>query len=118
MSITSNKTFKKPYAPLLPDVVHAPFPYPFREGRSPEESVDRALEEVRAIVEEPYGGLTDPAGIFVEPIQGRAASSSRRRGSSRGCARSPTKTTSRSSSTRSRSGWDAPASGGRRTTTT
>jgi len=70
MSITSNKTFKKPYAPLLPDVVHAPFPYPFREGRSPEESVDRALEEVRAIVEEPYGGLTDPAGIFVEPIQG------------------------------------------------
>ncbi|OYR42061.1 aspartate aminotransferase family protein [Halorubrum sp. Eb13] len=70
MSITSNKKFKKPYAPLLPDVVHAPFPYPFREGRSPEESVDRALEEVRAIVEEPYGGLTDPAGIFVEPIQG------------------------------------------------
>jgi len=52
-------------------VVHAPFPYPFREDRSPEESVDRALEEVRAIVEEPpYGGLTDPAGIFVEPIQG------------------------------------------------
>jgi len=70
MSITSNKKFKKPYAPLLPDVVHAPFPYPFREGRSPEESVDRALEEVKAIVEEPYGGLTDPAGIFVEPIQG------------------------------------------------
>ncbi|MDZ5812513.1 aspartate aminotransferase family protein [Halorubrum sp. AD140] len=70
MSITSNKKFKKPYAPLLPDVVHAPFPYPFREGRDPEESVDRALEEVRAIVEEPYGGLTDPAGIFVEPIQG------------------------------------------------
>jgi len=70
MSITSNKKFKKPYAPLLPDVVHAPFPYPFREDRSPEESVDRALEEVRAIVEEPYGGLTDPAGIFVEPIQG------------------------------------------------
>ncbi|WP_280586126.1 aspartate aminotransferase family protein [Halorubrum sp. Boch-26] len=70
MSITSNKKFKKPYAPLLPDVVHAPFPYPFREGRGPEESVDRALEEVRAVIEEPYGGLTDPAGIFVEPIQG------------------------------------------------
>lgn len=70
MSITSNKKFKKPYAPLLPDVVHAPFPYPFREGRDPEASVNRALEEVRAIVEEPYGGLADPAGIFVEPIQG------------------------------------------------
>jgi len=104
----------------LPDVVHAPFPYPFREDRSPEESVDRALEEVRAIVvEEPYGGLTDPAGIFVEPIQGGAASSSfRRRGSSRGCVRSPTRTTSRWCSTRFRSGWDAPASGGRPNTTT
>ncbi|NIC00803.1 aspartate aminotransferase family protein [Halobacterium sp. R2-5] len=70
MSITSNKKFKKPYAPLLPDVVHAPFPYPFQEDRDPEASVERALEEVRAIVEEPYGGLSDPAGIFVEPIQG------------------------------------------------
>ncbi|WP_336036203.1 aspartate aminotransferase family protein [Halobacterium yunchengense] len=70
MSLTSNKKFKQPYAPLLPDVVHAPFPHPFQEGRSPEESVDRALEEVQSIVEDPYGGLADPAGIFVEPIQG------------------------------------------------
>ncbi|MFB6268408.1 MAG: aminotransferase class III-fold pyridoxal phosphate-dependent enzyme, partial [Halobacterium sp.] len=70
MSITSNKKFKKPYAPLLPDVVHAPFPNPFAEGRDPQESIDRALEEVQAIVEQPYGGLADPAGIFVEPIQG------------------------------------------------
>ena len=70
MSITANKKFKQPYGPLLSDVVHAPFPYPFQEGRSPEESVEHALHEVRSIVEEPYGGLTDPAGIFVEPIQG------------------------------------------------
>ncbi|WP_435074530.1 aspartate aminotransferase family protein [Halorubrum sp. HHNYT27] len=70
MSLTANKKFKQPYGPLLSDVVHAPFPYPFQEGRSPEESVEHALREVRAIVEEPYGGLTDPAGIFVEPIQG------------------------------------------------
>jgi diaminobutyrate-2-oxoglutarate transaminase len=70
MSITSNRKFKEPFAPLLADVVHAPFPYPFREGRDPEASVERALEEVRATVEDPYGGLADPAGIFVEPIQG------------------------------------------------
>jgi len=42
-----------------------------------------------------------PAGGFLSGLRG-----------------SPTKTTSRSSSTRFRSGWDAPASGGRRTTTT
>jgi diaminobutyrate-2-oxoglutarate transaminase len=70
MSITSNKKFKKPYAPLLADVVHAPFPYPFQEGRDPAASVEHALDEVQAIIEEPYGGLADPAGIFVEPIQG------------------------------------------------
>jgi len=70
MSITSNKKFKKPYAPLLADVVHAPFPYPFQEGRDPEASVEHALDEVQAIIEQPYGGLADPAGIFVEPIQG------------------------------------------------
>ena len=70
MSLTSNKKFKKPYSPLLPDVVHAPYPYPFRQGKSEEEAVKHALEEVRATVEDPYGGLADPAGIFVEPIQG------------------------------------------------
>jgi diaminobutyrate-2-oxoglutarate transaminase len=70
MSITANKKFKEPFAPLLADVVHAPFPHPYQEGRAPAAAVDRALEEVRAIVEEPYGGLADPAGIFVEPIQG------------------------------------------------
>jgi len=70
MSVTSNKGFKEHYTPLLPDVVHAPYPYPFRDGTSPEAAVDRALDEVRSIVEDPYGGLANPAGIVVEPIQG------------------------------------------------
>jgi len=69
MSITSNKKFKAVRAAVARRGARA-VPYPRPEDRSPEESVDRALEEVRAIVEEPYGGLTDPAGIFVEPIQG------------------------------------------------
>ena len=70
MSLTSNKKFKGHYTPLLPEVVHAPFPYAFRQGKSEDEAVKDALEEVRAIVEDPYGGLANPAGIFVEPIQG------------------------------------------------
>ncbi|SEH15924.1 diaminobutyrate-2-oxoglutarate transaminase [Natronorubrum sediminis] len=70
MSVTSNTKLKKHYAPLLSDVVHAPYPYPFRDGKSPEASVDHALEEVQAILEDPYGGLANPAGIIVEPIQG------------------------------------------------
>ncbi|WP_433627192.1 aspartate aminotransferase family protein [Halomicrococcus sp. NG-SE-24] len=70
MSLTGNKDFKGHYTPLLSDVVHAPYPHPFRQDAAPEEAVDRALEEVRAILEDPYGGLANPAGIFVEPIQG------------------------------------------------
>ncbi|WP_135805964.1 aspartate aminotransferase family protein [Halorussus marinus] len=70
MSLTGNKKFKADYTPLLSEVVHAPYPHPFRQGKEPQEAVDHALEEVRAIVEDPYGGLANPAGIFVEPIQG------------------------------------------------
>lgn len=70
MSLTGNKKLKGNYTPLLADVVHAPYPYPFQDGKDPEESVEDALAEVRATVLEPYGGLANPAGIFVEPIQG------------------------------------------------
>ncbi|WP_440770319.1 aspartate aminotransferase family protein [Natronorubrum sp. DTA28] len=70
MSVTGNKKFKGHYTPLLSDVVHAPYPYPFRQDKSSQEAVDHALEELKAIVEDPYGGLANPAGIIVEPIQG------------------------------------------------
>lgn len=70
MSVTGNKGFKENYTPLLPDVVHAPYPYPFGQDKEPQEAVDHALEEVQAILEDPYGGLANPAGIIVEPIQG------------------------------------------------
>lgn len=70
MSLTSNTGVKEAYTPLLPDVVHAPYPHPFRQDKSPKEAIDHALEEVQAIIEDPYGGLANPAGIFVEPIQG------------------------------------------------
>ena len=70
MSLTSNTGFKEAYTPLLGDVVHAPYPNPLRQGKTPEEAVDHALEEVQSIIEDPYGGLANPAGIFVEPIQG------------------------------------------------
>ena len=70
MSVTSNKKFKEEYTPLLPDVVHAPYPHPFRQDKTPQQAVDHALEEVQEIVEDPYGGLANPASIIVEPIQG------------------------------------------------
>ncbi|WP_416841362.1 aspartate aminotransferase family protein [Haloferax sp. DFSO52] len=70
MSLTGNKSFKSNYTPLLPDVVHAPYPNTIELDKGPQEAVEHSLEEVKAIFEDPYGGLANPAGIFVEPIQG------------------------------------------------
>ncbi|WP_096389247.1 aspartate aminotransferase family protein [Halopenitus persicus] len=70
MSVTGNKKLKDHYTPLLADVVHAPYPNPLHQEKPPQEAVEHSLEEVKAILEDPYGGLANPAGIIVEPIQG------------------------------------------------
>jgi diaminobutyrate-2-oxoglutarate transaminase len=70
LSLTAEKSEKRGYTPLLGDVQHVRYPYPFRQGISPEEAVNRSLRDVRDVLEDPYGGLADPAGIWVEPVQG------------------------------------------------
>ena len=87
MALTSNKKFKDDYTPLIPDVIHAKFPYPYRNREASGDAVSvcprgndccksfscaQALREVKEIIEDPYGGLANPAGIFVEPIQGES----------------------------------------------
>lgn len=65
LSLTAGKKYKEGYTPLLSDVIHAPYPtVPTEQKR------DQALEAVRQKFEDPYGGTEDPAGIWVEPIQG------------------------------------------------
>ncbi|MCQ4333513.1 aspartate aminotransferase family protein [Natronomonas sp. F2-12] len=84
LSLTAGKAYKEGYEPLLGDVVHAPYPYPFREALEddgaaavcPREdccgrmSCARSLEAVKAKFEDPYGGHETPGAIWVEPIQG------------------------------------------------
>lgn len=62
-SLTAGKKYKRDYTPLLADVVHAPYP-------KTDEEVETALANVQSILEDPYGGLANQAGIWVEPIQG------------------------------------------------
>jgi diaminobutyrate-2-oxoglutarate transaminase len=89
-TLTAGNKYKDDYAPLLPDAVHLPYPYPADErgGHGSAESVcpvgcgdyageccgqiscARALENVQEVLEDEYGGLANPAGIWVEPIQG------------------------------------------------
>ena len=70
LSLTAGKAYKKDYTPMLPDVQHLPYPNPVQQGISEEEAVDRSIDAVRDMLENPYGGLANPAGIWVEPIQG------------------------------------------------
>lgn len=70
MTLTAKHGTKEDYTPLLPDSTHVRYPYPFHDDLDPEESKRRALEEVDAVLGDPASGLTNPAGVWVEPIQG------------------------------------------------
>src|SRR6056297_1138294 len=70
LSLTAGKKYKEDYAPMLPNVHHVPYPYAHKQGLDPQEAKDRALANVRELLEDPYSGLANPAGIWVEPIQG------------------------------------------------
>ena len=70
LSLTAGKKYKEHYTPLLSDVHHVPYPYPLAQGIDPQEATDRALANVEELLEDPYSGLANPAGIWVEPIQG------------------------------------------------
>ncbi len=69
-SLSADTKYKRPYTPLLAEVEHAQYPYPFRQELSPEDAVDVALEEVKTLLSDRYGAMANPAGVWVEPIQG------------------------------------------------
>lgn len=70
MSLSGAKKFKREYTPLLSDVQYARYPYAYKHDVSEKEAMEQSLSDVRSILEDPYGGLANPAGIWVEPIQG------------------------------------------------
>ncbi|WP_123537958.1 aspartate aminotransferase family protein [Halosimplex salinum] len=69
-SLTADGKYKADYTPLLAEVEHAQYPYPFRQDGAPQETVDRALEDVKTLLADRYGAMPNPAGVWVEPIQG------------------------------------------------
>jgi len=70
LSISSTGAYKKPYSPLLTNATFLPYPHPYAQGLSEREAVEYALEETRETLEGPHSGVSNPAGIWVEPIQG------------------------------------------------
>lgn len=86
LSLTAGRQFKNDVAPLLADITHAPFPHPTRkpapgtaddaaeicpvEGPCCEDSrCALALENIHELLSDSYSGISDPAGIWIEPIQ-------------------------------------------------
>jgi len=73
LSLTASKTIHRAgFAPLLPQVIHVPYPNPYRPpaGIASNESAAHSLRWIREVV---FRHLVDPeevAAIFVEPIQG------------------------------------------------
>lgn len=69
LSLTARTSSKEDYTPLLPDVVHVPHPSDFADDSDPDEARERSLEEVEAVLGGAAGGLANPAGVWIEPIQ-------------------------------------------------
>jgi diaminobutyrate-2-oxoglutarate transaminase len=69
-SLSADTEYKSPYTPLLPEVQHVQYPYPFAQDRTPEEAVAESLADLERVLGDRYGGLANPAGVWVEPIQG------------------------------------------------
>lgn len=74
MSLSASKTVHKKYfSPLVPGIIHVPYPYPYRcpfKASSPEECAEMALSYMEDWV---FARLVDPSevsGIFIEPILG------------------------------------------------
>jgi len=69
-SLTADTEHKRHYTQHLPEVEHVRYPYPFRQDGSDDELVDLVLEEIKTLLGDRYGGLSNPAGVWVKPIQG------------------------------------------------
>ena len=74
LALSSGRGFKQDYLPLLPDVHFAPYPYCYRcPFKQKSESCGLlCLNYLADLLRDPYSGITKPAAIIVEPIQGES----------------------------------------------
>jgi diaminobutyrate-2-oxoglutarate transaminase len=74
LSLMGDTDAKEPIASLPNDVHHLPYPYdyrcPFDVGG--EEGHRLASRYVENLLDDPESGITDPAGMILEPVQGEA----------------------------------------------
>lgn len=69
MSLTGNLSIKKDFCEV-PGIHFFPFPYEYRNPYSNHNMVDISLSHIRSTLTDTHSGVTKPAAIFVEAIQG------------------------------------------------
>lgn len=78
LSVTSGSGFKEDFLPLVPEVHFVPYPYGYRcvfDGMSAGEPCDLACANyLEHVIEDPHSGVSKPAAVIVEPIQGEGGS--------------------------------------------
>lgn len=72
MAVTGNLAIKSSVASLMPDVHFFPYPYDYRSpyGVKGEALIDISLHHIRSSLSDPESGITKPAAIIVEAVQG------------------------------------------------
>ncbi|QIO21372.1 diaminobutyrate--2-oxoglutarate transaminase [Haloarcula sp. JP-L23] len=72
LSLMGDTDAKEPIPGLMNDVHHLPFPYDYRcpFGVGGEEGARIASEYVENLLDDGESGITDPAGMILEPVQG------------------------------------------------
>ena len=71
LALTGNLAAKARIGSLLPDVHHLPYPYPYRcPFGLGEAGSDASLSYLHRVLTDPEGGITKPAAIVLEAVQG------------------------------------------------
>lgn len=72
LALTGNLNAKEKVASLMPDVHFFPYPYSYRcpFGLGGEKGVDAAIAYFERTLKDPESGITKPAAVILEPIQG------------------------------------------------
>jgi diaminobutyrate-2-oxoglutarate transaminase len=76
LSLCSGAPFKEDFLPLVPEVHFAPYPYQYRcpIGNGPGTCSRACAQYLEHMMEDPHSGVSKPAAVIVEAIQGEGGS--------------------------------------------
>lgn len=76
LALSSGDQFKEDFLPLLPEVHFVPYAYCYRcpFNKEPESCDVECAQYLDHVLEDPHSGVSQPAAVIVEPVQGEGGS--------------------------------------------